>query len=794
MTQDLSSRLNILLTNDDGPLDEFVSQYVRPFVQYITQHKKNWNLVICVPDSQKSWIGKAHFAGKNLRCTFLYSNSKSSNNNDFIGPFSKPLLYNTNTKFKPSTNGITFPYTNPTTNQTFKTYTDLKNYYDLEWCCINGTPASCCDIGLHHITTIPKFDLVISGPNVGRNCSRPYITSSGTVGAAFESCITGNTKAIALSWAYFDGKKNFDESTYATASKISCDIIESLYGQWGIGGNHSEVELYSVNVPIHQELHENNTKAIFTPLLDNKWCSIYDTVESDESVVFAWNPDFQHNRDQMLQSLESGEINDGAVIEDKQISITPLFASFNQAIDAKSIGKTLDYQAASFLSNTFLKTSSDDSAKDSTEALLCMSIDSKEYIYQPIINAVQKYTPHVSIVTAIPTEFSQNSETDNNEKNLKIVQYADYEDIDHEFLNSIASQKTFATNTYTYRKSLIRKHYLNNTIKMYCSKNPESILNSAFMDSYHLELDYAEFLDDSLDDNWELRQDLEEESEDKWWIVKPSMSDKGQGIRVFKTINDLQAIFDSFDEGVETDDEYEEEQADGNDPTTTKDDNKIIISQLRHFIVQRYLTNPLLLPQMDSKKFHIRCYVLCNGDLDVHVYDRMLALFAPDTYEMPSTDQDLNRSTQKLQCHLTNTCLQENKENSVREFDTLNDLTVEQKQSVKTQIHEIVKDLFMAATNDKMNFQAIPNAFEIFGLDFLVDNHYNVKLLECNSYPDFKQTGDDLKDLIDELFDGVAKQAICPRLTFSNAFPFSSLTEKAPENFTQVLSSTGKNW
>ncbi|KAL6942140.1 hypothetical protein ACO0QE_003306 [Hanseniaspora vineae] len=791
MTQDKNTKLNILLTNDDGPLDEFVSQYVRPFVQYIVQHKKNWNLVICVPDSQKSWIGKAHFAGKNLQCTFLYSNSKSPNNKDYIGPFTKPLLYNTTTKFKPSTNSITFPYTHPVTHQTFKTYSDLKNYYDVEWCCVNGTPASCCDIGLHHITTISKFDLVISGPNVGRNCSRPYITSSGTVGAAFESCITGRTKAIALSWAYFDGKKNFDELIYQKASKISCEIIESLYEKWGVGGNQDEVELYSVNVPIHQDLNEHDIKAIFTPLLDNKWCSIYDTVESEEAVVFEWNPDFQHNRDQMLESLKNGEINDGAVIEDKQVSITPLFASFKQAIDTSSIGTTLDYQTPSFET-----VSGNSSFNDSTQAMLCMSIDNKEYIYQPIINAVKKYAPHVSIVTELPPDFTETCESDNNQ-NLKVVQYADYEDIDHEFLNSLASQRVFATNTYTYRKSLIRKHYLNNTIKMFCSKNPESILNSAFLDSYHLELDYAEFLDDSLDDNWELRQDLEEENEDKWWIVKPSMSDKGQGIRVFKTIDDLQAIFDLFDEGVETDDEYEDEdeEVDGTalSVTTAKDDNKIIISQLRHFIIQRYLTNPLLLPQMNNKKFHIRCYVLCNGDLDVHVYDRMLALFAPDKYEKPSADQELNESTKNLQCHLTNTCLQENKENSVREFDTLIDLTMEQKETVKTQIHEIVKDLFMAATNDKMNFQAIANAFEIFGLDFLVDDQYKVKLLECNSYPDFKQTGDDLKDLIDELFDGVAKQAICSRLAFSEA-SFASLTEKAPENFTQVLSNTGKSW
>ena len=44
-----------------------------------------------------------------------------------------------------------------------------------------------------------------------------------------------------------------------------------------------------------------------------------------------------------------------------------------------------------------------------------------------------------------------------------------------------------------------------------------------------------------------------------------------------------------------------------------------------------------------------------------------------------------------------------------------------------------------------MNFQPINNAIEIFGVDFLVNSDFSVNLLEVNSYPDFKQTGDDLK-------------------------------------------------
>lgn len=76
------------------------------------------------------------------------------------------------------------------------------------------------------------FDLVLSGPNVGRNTSAAYITSSGTVGGAMESVITGNTKAIAISWAYFNGLKNVSPLLMEKASKRSLDVIKHLVKNW----------------------------------------------------------------------------------------------------------------------------------------------------------------------------------------------------------------------------------------------------------------------------------------------------------------------------------------------------------------------------------------------------------------------------------------------------------------------------------------------------------------------------------------------------------------------------------
>jgi len=47
----------------------------------------------------------------------------------------------------------------------------------------------------------------------------------------------------------------------------------------------------------------------------------------------------------------------------------------------------------------------------------------------------------------------------------------------------------------------------------------------------------------------------------------------------------------------------------------------------------------------------------------------------------------------------------------------------------------------------------------------MVDVDLNVSLLEVNSYPDFKQTGDELSSLIDGLFEGVVDVVVKPFLT-----------------------------
>ncbi|OTA54186.1 TTL-domain-containing protein [Hypoxylon sp. EC38] len=392
-----------------------------------------------------------------------------------------------------------------------------------------------------------------------------------------------------------------------------------------------------------------------------------------------------------------------------------------------------------------------------------------------------------------------------------ILQVTPYEAIDWDFV--AAHPHTCLVNSYMLRKALIRKHYLGATVEHWVAKRPHSSLATHVKRAEAFELDYAEFLDDALVEAFDLRASLErnaerergqkagkeeEEEEREWWILKPSMSDRGQGIRLFSTMEELQGIFDEWegdlpdseDEEGESGDRDGDADADGDGDADADADernrggggdadaserNDITTSHLRHFVAQPYIHPPLLLPG-DNRKFHIRTYVACIGSLDVYVYRHMLALFAGKPYAAPASTST-SKSTPKpeysgagagagahidLEAHLTNTCLQRSvAEGTVRRFWDLPLEPKKMKTDIFNQICEVTGEVFEAAARAMlMHFRPLENAFEIFGLDFLVDGEGTAWLLEVNAFPDFRQTGEELKELVQGLWEEVLGRAV----------------------------------
>lgn len=62
-----------------------------------------------------------------------------------------------------------------------------------------------------------------------------------------------------------------------------------------------------------------------------------------------------------------------------------------------------------------------------------------------------------------------------------------------------------------------------------------------------------------------------------------------------------------------------------------------------------------------------------------------------------------------------------------------------------------VARFFDSYRGETSGFMPLPNAFELYGIDFLVDEDLNPWLLEFNPGPDLKQTGGRLKPFMERM-------------------------------------------
>ncbi|KAK5938671.1 putative tubulin--tyrosine ligase pby1 [Knufia obscura] len=719
--------MHILLTNDDGPPSNQSSPYIHSLAD--TLQKAGHTVSVVLPNTQRSWIGKAHMVGQTL--TPSYFRPGTLHKDDGI------------TQDRPFNDG------------------------GEEWILLDGTPASCTQIGLWHLfNDRGPVDVIVSGPNYGRNTTAVFALSSGTLGAAMEGATMGK-KSIAISYAF--DSRDHDPEIIAAASRVSTKLVEKFVKEWP-----EDVHVYSINVPLRKGVEEQ--LITYTHMIQNKWSSgssfavlkegandadpdieelkIRDKEQTNaadnpptyrDHVTFKWSPNFADVRNSALAAGKG----DGWHVMQGHVTVTPLRANFWHLPNYTGEIK-LDDAAASH------------PELEKSRALAIVQYP--ESYVQPLI------------VSALNNSKSIRFDVVEDEVTLHhperpCVQFKAYEALDFE--HAMQYNTTSQICAYVIRKALIRKHYLSNTIAAWLTKHPMSILRHHFKASVHFELDYAEFLDDALVDAWDLHESMarnEEQAGNKeWWILKPGMSDGGNGIRLFSSIEELQQIFEEWDPP--SDDEDKDSAEDANETLNelklgNEHDEALMTSQLRHFIVQPYIDQPLMLPTYNNRKFHIRSYVLAIGALRVFVYREMLALFAAKPYEPPGRHND--ETEIDLSQHLTNTCFQDEstKESSVHRFWSLNESTQSEgwHEDVFSQICGITGEVFEAAAREQMvHFQAIPNAFEIFGVDFLVDSERNVWLLEMNAYPDFKQTGEGLQDkVVGGLFDQVVNTAVAP--------------------------------
>ena len=187
------------------------------------------------------------------------------------------------------------------------------------------------------------------------------------------------------------------------------------------------------------------------------------------------------------------------------------------------------------------------------------------------------------------------------------------------------------------------------------------------------------------------------------------------------------------------------------------------------WVLQRYVEPPML--RLGVYKFHLRAHVLAVGDLDAWVHDDIVALCAAAPYR--------GASTADTRAHATNLCARKRREKketaetkeAAREREAEAVATLEElcasvplptssdgstpttpetfATRIRSAIREVAADLFLAArgrAGGALGFFPTAGCFELFGLDFLLDEKGDARLLEVNSDPSLAVFGERLKD------------------------------------------------
>ncbi|KAJ5656798.1 hypothetical protein N7507_008748 [Penicillium longicatenatum] len=293
--------MHILLVNDDGPPNSRLSPYVRPLVNAL--QASGHQVSVAIPAASRSWIGKAHIIEASLTASYVHPDSFREDG--------------------------TWDET-PTPQD------------DSDWVVIqNGTPASCAQLGLYNLfTDRPPVDLVISGPNHGRNASTIYNLSSGTVGGALEAVFCGK-RGIAIS---FGSKDPQTDVVIAAAARLAVRLVDHLYAVWD-----ERVELYNINIPMREDVERR--PVLYTRTLPYYWSRgcLYAETGAEKKLTngltngdhcngvnghtekqprqrtFKWSADLS---DMKKRLQESEEGTDAHTVLDGSTSVTALRANF----------------------------------------------------------------------------------------------------------------------------------------------------------------------------------------------------------------------------------------------------------------------------------------------------------------------------------------------------------------------------------------------------------------------------------------------------------------------------------
>ena len=275
------------------------------------------------------------------------------------------------------------------------------------------------------------------------------------------------------------------------------------------------------------------------------------------------------------------------------------------------------------------------------------------------------------------------------------------------------------------------------------------------------------------------------------WIIKALNLCQGKCIQISHNFSQMLKILNKFKEGVEfdfTERVIEERQDIKNNNSDKNKKNDLDLYCCRKIIIQKYIERPLL---YKGRKCDMRVWVLVTHNLKVYFFKEGHLKTCSIPFEIESKDAYRHNTNYSFQKHNINFQKYE-KGNEVPFYDFqkfLDENYPQKNYNIKidlyNQIKEIVSISMMSVryqiNKNKRNYQ-----FEIFGYDFMLDEEFNLFLIEINDDPGIEESSPWIQIIIPRMLDDALRltidQIFPPHYDFSKNYKKENDSKKIAEN------------